>query len=197
MEPRDNSTWLTKRTNLYINYTGVNFDIQKHNLLCFLEFKKIRINLGFSILIGKFCTLGFTYNFVLRVYVVQWSYILFKLYDVDPYGTFNFLYMCHKSITNCYRCVSRMIQIYLLGASRVFKEVSVKKITFMHRSHLRYLCKFNWTETFLTKSLWTHKLQLKSELEKVVKCPQAENSEIYNVLKIAWFATKDDQKNVY
>ena len=32
--------------------------------------------------------------------------------------------------------------------------------------------------------------------EKVVKCPQAENSEIYNVLKIAWFATKDDQKNV-
>ena len=91
MEPRDNSTCFTKRTNLFINYTGVNFDIQKHNLLCFLEFKKIPINLGFSILIGKFCTLGFTYNFVLRVYVVQWSYILFKLYDVDPYGTFYFL----------------------------------------------------------------------------------------------------------
>ena len=27
--------------------------------------------------------------------------------------------------------------------------------------------------------------------------PQVENSELYNVLKIAWFATKDEQKYVY
>ena len=32
-----------------------------------------------------------------------------------------------------------------------------------------------------------------SDLEKVVKCPQAEISEICNVLKIAWFATKCEQ----
>ena len=34
-------------------------------------------------------------------------------------------------------------------------------------------------------------------LEKVVKRPQAENPELYEVLKIAWFATKNEQKNVY
>ena len=33
-----------------------------------------------------------------------------------------------------------------------------------------------------------------ADLEKVVKCPQAENSEFQNVLKIAEFATKNDQK---
>ena len=34
------------------------------------------------------------------------------------------------------------------------------------------------------------------DLEKVVNRPQAENSEFYNVLKIARFATKDEQKYV-
>ena len=35
------------------------------------------------------------------------------------------------------------------------------------------------------------------DLEKVVNHPQAENSELYNVLKIVWFATKCDKKYVY
>ena len=37
----------------------------------------------------------------------------------------------------------------------------------------------------------------KADLEKVVNRPQAENSELYNVLKIAWFAPKDEWKYVY
>ena len=37
----------------------------------------------------------------------------------------------------------------------------------------------------------------KSDLEKVMNPPQAENSELYNVLKRARFATKDGQKYVY
>ena len=37
----------------------------------------------------------------------------------------------------------------------------------------------------------------RTDLEKVVNRPQAENSELYNVLKIAWFATKDEWKYVY
>ena len=36
-----------------------------------------------------------------------------------------------------------------------------------------------------------------ADLEKVVNRPQAENSELYNVLKKAGFATKDKQKKVY
>ena len=36
-----------------------------------------------------------------------------------------------------------------------------------------------------------------TELEKVLNCPQAANSEFYNVLKIAEFATKDKEKHVY
>ena len=36
-----------------------------------------------------------------------------------------------------------------------------------------------------------------SDLEKVVNRPQAENSELYNGLKIAWFATKDKEKHMY
>ena len=35
-----------------------------------------------------------------------------------------------------------------------------------------------------------------TDLEKVVNRPQAENSKLYNVLKIARFATKDEQKYV-
>ena len=35
------------------------------------------------------------------------------------------------------------------------------------------------------------------DLEKVVNFPQAENSEFYNVLKIAGFAAKDKKKYVY
>ena len=35
------------------------------------------------------------------------------------------------------------------------------------------------------------------DLEKVVNHPQAKSSEIYNVLKIALFVTKDEQKYVY
>ena len=34
-------------------------------------------------------------------------------------------------------------------------------------------------------------------MEKVVKCPQAENSQIYNLLKIVCLTTKDKQKYVY
>ena len=36
-----------------------------------------------------------------------------------------------------------------------------------------------------------------ADLEKVVNHPQGENSELNNVLKIARFVTKDDQKYVY
>ena len=36
-----------------------------------------------------------------------------------------------------------------------------------------------------------------ADLKKVVNGPQAENSEFYNILKITWYATKDDQKNAY
>ena len=36
-----------------------------------------------------------------------------------------------------------------------------------------------------------------SDLEKVVNHPQAENSDVDIVLKIAGFATKDKEKNVY
>ena len=36
-----------------------------------------------------------------------------------------------------------------------------------------------------------------ADLEKVVNCPQAEDSELYNVLKIAKFVTKVDQKCEY
>ena len=50
-----------------------------------------------------------------------------------------------------------------------------------------------WLTEWLTGSL-THKT---ADLEKVVDHPQAENSELYNVLKIARFATKDEQKYVY
>ena len=35
--------------------------------------KNLTINLGLPILIGKFCTLEFTCNFILRVYVVGFS----------------------------------------------------------------------------------------------------------------------------
>ena len=35
------------------------------------------------------------------------------------------------------------------------------------------------------------------DLEKVVNRPQAENSELYNVLKIAYFATINEQKCMY
>ena len=36
-----------------------------------------------------------------------------------------------------------------------------------------------------------------SDLEEVVKCSQAKNSEIYNVLKIACLVTKDNKKYEY
>ena len=36
-----------------------------------------------------------------------------------------------------------------------------------------------------------------TDLEKVVNRPQAENSELYKVLKIVWFTTKNEQKYVY
>ena len=42
-----------------------------------------------------------------------------------------------------------------------------------------------------------HKHSSWADLEKVVNFPQVVNLEIYNVLKIAWFATKGDQKYVY
>ena len=40
-------------------------------------------------------------------------------------------------------------------------------------------------------------IPLRTDLEKVVNCPQAENSELYNVLKLAWFATMDEQMYMY
>ena len=42
-----------------------------------------------------------------------------------------------------------------------------------------------------------HNILWQPDLEKVANCPQAENLELYNVLKIARFATKDEQKYVY
>ena len=39
--------------------------------------------------------------------------------------------------------------------------------------------------------------ELNSDLEKVFSCPPAENSEIYNVLKIACLVTKDNTKYVW
>ena len=36
-----------------------------------------------------------------------------------------------------------------------------------------------------------------TDLEKVVNRPQAENLELYNVLKIARFTTMDEQKYMY
>ena len=36
-----------------------------------------------------------------------------------------------------------------------------------------------------------------ADLEKVVNHPQAENSGLYNILKIAWFATNYEHKYVY
>ena len=36
-----------------------------------------------------------------------------------------------------------------------------------------------------------------ADLEKVLNRPQAENSELYNVLKIARFTTNDEQKYMY
>ena len=42
------------------------------------------------------------------------------------------------------------------------------------------------------QNLYIHALD--PDLEKVVYRPQAENSALYNVLKIAQFATKDEQK---
>ena len=41
------------------------------------------------------------------------------------------------------------------------------------------------------------RINLVADLEKVVKQPQAEKSELKNVLKIALFVTKDKQKYVY
>ena len=38
---------------------------------------------------------------------------------------------------------------------------------------------------------------LLADLEKVINCPQAENSEFHNVLKITLFATKDKEKQMY
>ena len=35
------------------------------------------------------------------------------------------------------------------------------------------------------------------DLEKVVNCPQAENLELYNDLKTAWFASMDKPKYMY
>ena len=42
-----------------------------------------------------------------------------------------------------------------------------------------------------------HLLIITPDLEKVVNHPQAEKKEIYNVLKIAGFATMDEQKYMY
>ena len=36
-----------------------------------------------------------------------------------------------------------------------------------------------------------------ADVEKIENCPQMEKLNIYNVLKIAWFAIYDDQKYVY
>ena len=49
------------------------------------------------------------------------------------------------------------------------------------------------SEIFL---IWTNAARTNADLEKVVNRPQAENSEFYNVLKIARFATKYEQKYV-
>ena len=38
---------------------------------------------------------------------------------------------------------------------------------------------------------------LGSDLQTIVNRPQAENSGLYNVLKIAWFVTIDEQKYIY
>ena len=57
-----------------------------------------------------------------------------------------------------------------------------------------------WTslDQFINKSWISHEQFInKSDLEKVVNFPKAVNSKIYNVLKIAWFMTKDDQNYVY
>ena len=41
------------------------------------------------------------------------------------------------------------------------------------------------------------RISTQPELEKVVNCPQAENSDLCNVLKIARFATKGEEKHLY
>ena len=43
----------------------------------------------------------------------------------------------------------------------------------------------------------TPPIKVKPDLEKNVNHPQAENSQVNNVLKIARFAKKDEQKYVY
>ena len=40
-------------------------------------------------------------------------------------------------------------------------------------------------------------MNFRADLEKIVNRPQAEKSELYNVLKIAGFATMDEQKYMY
>ena len=46
----------------------------------------------------------------------------------------------------------------------------------------------------LLKDFWYRYL---ADLEKVINRPQAENSELYDVLKIMSFATMDEQKYMY
>ena len=48
------------------------------------------------------------------------------------------------------------------------------------------------TNLLTLAGLWTLFRYKQTDLEKVKNCPQAENSECYNVLKIAGFATKDE-----
>ena len=52
------------------------------------------------------------------------------------------------------------------------------------------LSSFVWAE-------FPHGVHLVTDLEKVLNRPQAENSEFYNVLKIAGFATKYKENHVY
>ena len=58
----------------------------------------------------------------------------------------------------------------------------------------------NPDRSYVREVLWWEVSYLQihvTDLEKVVNRPQAENSELFNVLKIARFATKDEQSYVY
>ena len=50
---------------------------------------------------------------------------------------------------------------------------------------------------FLVTGVLILLILLQTDLEKVVNCPKAENSEFYNVLKIAGFAIKDEENHAY
>ena len=48
----------------------------------------------------------------------------------------------------------------------------------------------------LSLEAWPKNLQ-RTDLEKFVNCPKAENSELFNVFKIVCFATIDEHRYIY